>query len=91
MKKQSHRPEHGIKLEDLARKCLTANMPTQPIISEDRLNNIITCLSVTNETLGILASSVKTPFLDAISVTTQALLKNIQVTLVLKLAVSSLT
>ncbi|KAJ7920642.1 hypothetical protein B0H13DRAFT_2421156 [Mycena leptocephala] len=51
-------------------------MPPIPI--QTRLNNITTCLAVTADTLQILASSLKTPFLGIISNTTQSLLKNVQ-------------
>ncbi|KAJ6529258.1 hypothetical protein B0H19DRAFT_1083016 [Mycena capillaripes] len=54
-------------------------MPSQPTITEIRLKNITKCLSVNAETLGMLASSAKAPFLEAISNTTQSLLKNIPV------------
>ncbi|KAJ6572273.1 hypothetical protein B0H19DRAFT_1065238 [Mycena capillaripes] len=54
-------------------------MPTKPIGAENRLNDITTCLTVTARTLGILAMSLKTPFLEPISKTTQSLLKKIQV------------
>jgi hypothetical protein len=60
-------------------------MPTKPNNAELRLNYITTCLTITSKTLGILASSAKTPFLEAISNTTQSLLKNIQVTICLNL------
>jgi hypothetical protein len=54
-------------------------MPLQPSVTQIRLNNIITCLTVTADTLQILANSLNTPFLGAISNTTQSLLKNVQV------------
>ncbi|KAJ7899924.1 hypothetical protein B0H13DRAFT_1883554 [Mycena leptocephala] len=53
-------------------------MPPQPTITQIRLNNITTCLTITANTLEILASSLKSPFVAAISNTTQSLLKNIQ-------------
>jgi hypothetical protein len=46
-----------------------------------RLSNIITCLTVTGDTLEILADNLKGTFLEALSNTTQSLLKNIQVNL----------
>ena len=39
----------------------------------------MTCLTVTADTLEILANSLHTPFLEALSNTTQSLLKNIEV------------
>ncbi|KAJ6572258.1 hypothetical protein B0H19DRAFT_1065221 [Mycena capillaripes] len=53
-------------------------MPTKPSDAEIRLNDITTCLTITAQTLGIVATSLKTPFLEAISNTTQSLLKKIQ-------------
>ncbi|KAJ7907789.1 hypothetical protein B0H13DRAFT_1879244 [Mycena leptocephala] len=53
-------------------------MPPQPTVTQIRLNNITACLMVTANTLEILASSLKSPFLEAISNTTQSLLKNMQ-------------
>ncbi|KAJ7899953.1 hypothetical protein B0H13DRAFT_2275378 [Mycena leptocephala] len=53
-------------------------MPPQPTITEIRLNNITECLTITANTLEILASSLNSPFLAAMSNTTQSLLKNIQ-------------
>ncbi|KAJ6578373.1 hypothetical protein B0H19DRAFT_1253616 [Mycena capillaripes] len=53
-------------------------MPTKPNDAELRLNDITICLAITSQTLDILARSAKTPFLEAISNTTQSLLKNIQ-------------
>ncbi|KAJ7839758.1 hypothetical protein B0H13DRAFT_1911078 [Mycena leptocephala] len=50
-------------------------MPPKPQI---RLNNITTCLTLTADTIELLASSLNTPFLEAISNTTQSLLKNVQ-------------
>jgi hypothetical protein len=54
-------------------------MSPQPSVTQIRLNNITTCLTATVETVQILASSLNTPFLVAISNTTQSLLKNVQV------------
>ncbi|KAJ6572253.1 hypothetical protein B0H19DRAFT_1065218 [Mycena capillaripes] len=53
-------------------------MPTKPTDSEIQLSNITACLTITAQTLGIVATSLKTPFLEAISNTTQSLLKKIQ-------------
>ncbi|KAJ7838139.1 P-loop containing nucleoside triphosphate hydrolase protein [Mycena leptocephala] len=53
-------------------------MPPQPSVTQIRLNNITTCLTITANTLHVLASSLKTPFLEAISNTTQSLLEHIQ-------------
>ncbi|KAJ7900489.1 hypothetical protein B0H13DRAFT_2517813 [Mycena leptocephala] len=53
-------------------------MPLQPTVTQIQLNNITTCLTITANTLEILASSLKRPFLEAMSNTTQSLLKNIQ-------------
>jgi hypothetical protein len=58
---------------------ITTKMPPQPSVTQIHLNNIVTCLTVTADTMHILASSLKTPFLEAISNTTQSLLKNVQV------------
>ncbi|KAJ7823183.1 hypothetical protein B0H13DRAFT_2446361 [Mycena leptocephala] len=53
-------------------------MPPQVSVTQIRLNNITTCLALTVDTVELLASSLNTPFLEAISNTTQSLLKNIQ-------------
>ncbi|KAJ7842088.1 hypothetical protein B0H13DRAFT_1909980 [Mycena leptocephala] len=53
-------------------------MPPQPSVTQIRLNNITTCLTRTADTVELLASSLNAPFLEAISNTTQSLLKNIQ-------------
>ncbi|KAJ7888455.1 hypothetical protein B0H13DRAFT_2533394 [Mycena leptocephala] len=53
-------------------------MPPQPTVTQMRLDNITACLTITANTLEILASSLKSPFLDAISNTTQSLLKKMQ-------------
>ncbi|KAJ7806494.1 hypothetical protein B0H13DRAFT_1929594 [Mycena leptocephala] len=53
-------------------------MPPQPTVTQIRLNIIKTCLTITANTLEILVGSLKTPFLEAISNTTQSLLKNIE-------------
>jgi hypothetical protein len=54
-------------------------MPTQPTVSEIRLNNITKCFAITAGALEILVGSLKSPFLETISNTTQSLLKNIEV------------
>ncbi|KAJ7906794.1 hypothetical protein B0H13DRAFT_2333143 [Mycena leptocephala] len=53
-------------------------MPPQLTVSEIRLNNITACVTAALDTLDILANSLNTPFLAAITSTTQSLLKNIQ-------------
>ncbi|KAJ7854370.1 hypothetical protein B0H13DRAFT_1903700 [Mycena leptocephala] len=53
-------------------------MPPQPTVTQIRLNNITTCLTITASTLEILVGSLKSPFLVAVSNTTQSLLKNIE-------------
>ncbi|KAJ7838345.1 hypothetical protein B0H13DRAFT_2419672 [Mycena leptocephala] len=53
-------------------------MPPKVSTTQIRLNNITTCLMLTADTVEFLASSLNTPFLEAISNTTQSLLKNIQ-------------
>ncbi|KAJ7812596.1 hypothetical protein B0H13DRAFT_1926068 [Mycena leptocephala] len=47
-------------------------------VTESRLKNITTCLTTTVNTLDILASSLKTPCLAAISNTTRSLLRNME-------------
>jgi hypothetical protein len=54
-------------------------MPPRPTVTQIRLNNITTCLTISANTLEILASSLKIPFLAVISNTTQSLLKKMQV------------
>ncbi|KAJ7896980.1 hypothetical protein B0H13DRAFT_1884747 [Mycena leptocephala] len=49
-----------------------------PSHTQIRLNNIISCLTITANTLEILDGSLKSPFLEAISNTTQSLLKNME-------------
>ncbi|KAJ7909247.1 hypothetical protein B0H13DRAFT_1877873 [Mycena leptocephala] len=53
-------------------------MPPQPTLTQIRLNNITTCLTITVNTLEILVTSLESPFLEAISNTTQSLLKNME-------------
>ncbi|KAF8189609.1 hypothetical protein K438DRAFT_1763811 [Mycena galopus ATCC 62051] len=51
-------------------------MPPLPL---DTLHRATVCLAIAADTLEILANGLKAPFLEAISDTTQALLKNIEV------------
>jgi hypothetical protein len=73
--------EYKIKPAHLASIFSTTTMPPNRISSQGRLAGITTCMAVTAQTLEILASTAKTPFMEAISNTTQSLLKNIQVTM----------
>jgi hypothetical protein len=50
-----------------------------PTVTQNRLEDVVICLMMTANTLQIIADSMKTPFLGAIINTTQAVLKNIQV------------
>ncbi|KAJ7887227.1 hypothetical protein B0H14DRAFT_3724876 [Mycena olivaceomarginata] len=52
-------------------------MPS-PTVTQNRLDNVVIGLTMTTNTLQIIADSIKTPFLGAIINTTQAVLKNIQ-------------
>ncbi|KAJ7813283.1 P-loop containing nucleoside triphosphate hydrolase protein [Mycena olivaceomarginata] len=52
-------------------------MPSS-FVTPNRLENVVTCLTMTTSTLGIIADSLQTPFLGAIITTTQAVLVNIQ-------------
>jgi hypothetical protein len=54
-------------------------MSPHPTPTQIRLNNIVTCLTLTVNTVEILAITLATPFLEAISNTTQSLLKHVQV------------
>jgi hypothetical protein len=54
------------------------NMPP-PTVTQNRLDNVVTGLTMTTNTLEIIADSIQTPFLGAIINTTQAVLNNIQV------------
>jgi hypothetical protein len=54
-------------------------MPPHATLTQTRLNSVVTCLAVTANTLHILATNLKTPFLDAISNTTQSLLNLVEV------------
>ncbi|KAJ7909828.1 hypothetical protein B0H13DRAFT_2490039 [Mycena leptocephala] len=53
-------------------------MPPQPTVTQIRLNNIATCLTMAANTLDILVGSLKSPFLEAIFHTTQSLLKKME-------------
>jgi hypothetical protein len=53
-------------------------MAPKPTVTQNQRNDITTCLAITANTLEILASSWKSPFLETISNTTQSLLKNMQ-------------
>ncbi|KAJ7026084.1 hypothetical protein C8F04DRAFT_1045957 [Mycena alexandri] len=53
-------------------------MPTQPTDTQGRLNTLITCFTITVQTLEILANSLQAAFLGAIANTTRSLLKNIE-------------
>ncbi|KAJ7914454.1 hypothetical protein B0H13DRAFT_1872983 [Mycena leptocephala] len=53
-------------------------MPPHATLTQTRLNSVVTCLAVTANTLHILATNLKTPFLDAISNTTQSLLNLVE-------------
>ncbi|KAJ6600496.1 hypothetical protein DFH09DRAFT_1070289 [Mycena vulgaris] len=49
-----------------------------PNVSQIRFNNIITCLKATLNTLEVIARSLQTPFLQAISSTLNSLLIAVQ-------------
>jgi hypothetical protein len=53
----------------------------QPAAIQIRLNTVTTALAATANSLKILADALDTPFLGAIVNTTQAVLKNIEVSL----------
>ncbi|KAJ7186085.1 hypothetical protein C8R46DRAFT_1185568, partial [Mycena filopes] len=53
-------------------------MPAQTTVTQVRLNNISSCLDTTANTIEILATTSKNPFLVAIANTTQSLLKLVQ-------------
>jgi hypothetical protein len=55
-------------------QCFTLTMSSTLTVTQIRLKNVTTCLAVTVETLQILGASFRTPFLEAISNTTQSLL-----------------
>ncbi|KAJ7741635.1 hypothetical protein B0H16DRAFT_1861755 [Mycena metata] len=50
-------------------------MPRQPTLTEVRLNNISTCVAITASTFNLLVDTLKISGLEAISNTTQSLLK----------------
>jgi hypothetical protein len=52
------------------------------IFTQNRLENVVIGLTMTTNTLQIIADSIQTPFLGAIINTTQAVLQNIQVSFV---------
>jgi hypothetical protein len=51
----------------------------QPAVIQVRLNAVATSLTIIANTLEVLADTLDTPFLGAIVNTTQAVLKNIEV------------
>ncbi|KAJ7030855.1 hypothetical protein C8F04DRAFT_1365443 [Mycena alexandri] len=53
-------------------------MPRQATITEARLNNVSTCLTITVNTLNVLVNNLKMSGLEAILNTTQSLLKMVQ-------------
>jgi hypothetical protein len=55
--------------------------PPQPTVTEIKLKNLTTCLTVAANTLEILADGFKTPILGPIFNTTQSLLKYVEVSL----------
>jgi hypothetical protein len=65
-------------INNVSRAWLATKMPSQPSVTEIRLNNITTCLTRAAITYEILANSFKTPFSDAICNTIQSLLRCIQ-------------
>jgi hypothetical protein len=58
----------------------TNRMPPKPTATQTRLKNVTTCLTITADTVKMLADNLDVPLLQTISVTTQSLLKSIQVT-----------
>ncbi|KAJ6514669.1 hypothetical protein DFH09DRAFT_1288035 [Mycena vulgaris] len=53
-------------------------MPPQPVSTEIRFNNILKCFTTAVDTLGVLANTFKTPFLEPISNTAKSLLTAVQ-------------
>ncbi|KAJ6592165.1 hypothetical protein DFH09DRAFT_166735 [Mycena vulgaris] len=53
-------------------------MPSQPIATEIRLNNILKCFTIVVDSLEVLATTFKTPFLEPISRTAKSLLTAVQ-------------
>jgi hypothetical protein len=70
-------------IKDLHLTRSPSDMPPSTI-TQNRLDNVVMCLTMTTDTLQVIADSIKTPFLGAIINTTQAVLKNIQVSLLRK-------
>jgi hypothetical protein len=55
-------------------------MPLKPAATQTRLKDITKSLTMTAETLGMLADNLNIPLLESICTTTQSLLKFIEVT-----------
>ncbi|KAJ6592067.1 hypothetical protein DFH09DRAFT_1414922 [Mycena vulgaris] len=53
-------------------------MPSQPIATETRLNNILKCFTIAVDSLEVLATTFKTPLLEPISNTAKSLLTAVQ-------------
>ncbi|KAJ6592099.1 hypothetical protein DFH09DRAFT_1273302 [Mycena vulgaris] len=53
-------------------------MPSQPIATETQFKNILKCFTIAVDTLEVLATTFKTPFLEAISNTAKSLLTAVQ-------------
>ncbi|KAJ6511865.1 hypothetical protein DFH09DRAFT_1433734 [Mycena vulgaris] len=53
-------------------------MPSQPIATETRFNNILKCFTIAVDTLKVLAMTFKTPLLEPISNTSKSLLTAVQ-------------
>ncbi|KAJ6592229.1 hypothetical protein DFH09DRAFT_1357997, partial [Mycena vulgaris] len=53
-------------------------MPSQPIATETRFKNILKCFTIAVDTLEVLITTFKTPFLEAISNTAKSLLTAVQ-------------
>ncbi|KAJ6579123.1 hypothetical protein DFH09DRAFT_338484 [Mycena vulgaris] len=53
-------------------------MPSQPIATETRFKNILKCFTIAVDTLEVLATTFKTPFLEAMSNTAKSLLTSVQ-------------
>jgi hypothetical protein len=60
-------------------------MPPQPTATQTRLKNVTTWLTMTADTLEMLAGDLKIPMWEPICNTTQSLLKYIEVTCLKKL------
>jgi hypothetical protein len=54
-------------------------MPVHPTDTQIQLNTLVMCFTIMVETLEILANTLQTTFLEAITNTTRSLLKNIEV------------